>query len=91
MSEALGMIETRGVAAMEAADAMVKAANVAIISRRGGGRRPGRRLRPRRRGGEGGHRGGVRDRVDGRGVGASMASSRGPHDELGKHFAGAAA
>ena len=34
MSEALGMIETRGyVAALAAADAMVKAANVTIISR----------------------------------------------------------
>ena len=34
MSEALGMIETKGyVAALAAADAMVKAANVAIISR----------------------------------------------------------
>jgi len=34
MSEALGMIETKGyVAALAAADAMVKAANVTIISR----------------------------------------------------------
>jgi len=34
MSEALGMIETKGyVAALAAADAMVKAANVSIISR----------------------------------------------------------
>jgi ethanolamine utilization protein EutM len=34
MNEALGMIETKGyVAALAAADAMVKAANVAIISR----------------------------------------------------------
>ena len=34
MSEALGMIETKGyVAALAAADAMVKAANVSIVSR----------------------------------------------------------
>ena len=34
MSEALGMIETKGyVAALAAADAMVKAANVTIVSR----------------------------------------------------------
>ena len=34
MNEALGMIETKGyVAALAAADAMVKAANVTIISR----------------------------------------------------------
>ncbi|HWF51488.1 MAG TPA: BMC domain-containing protein [Solirubrobacteraceae bacterium] len=34
MSEALGMVETKGyVAALAAADAMVKAANVSIVSR----------------------------------------------------------
>ena len=40
MNEALGMVETRGlVAAIEAADAMVKAANVTLIGREqvGGG------------------------------------------------------
>ena len=36
MNEALGMIETKGyVAALAAADAMVKAANVAIVAREG--------------------------------------------------------
>ena len=43
MSEALGMIETKGyVAALAAADAMVKAANVTIVWPRGGRRRPRR-------------------------------------------------
>ena len=56
--EALGMIETKGfVALVEATDAMMKAANVAV-SRLGQGRqRAGQRVRHRRRGGgEGRHR-----------------------------------
>ena len=63
MSEALGMIETKGyVAALAAADAMVKAANVTIISREE--------------------------------VGDGLVSVHvipRPHNELGKHFTGAAA
>ena len=64
MSNALGMIETKGyVAALAAADAMVKAANVTIVVARAGRRRPRRRGDPgRRRSGQGRHRGGLRDR-----------------------------
>ena len=48
---ALGMIETRGlVAAIEAADAMVKAANVTLTRKEAGRRRPGDSHGPRRRG-----------------------------------------
>ncbi len=52
MAEALGMIETRGFAAMvEAADAMVKAAKVELVSLREDRRRIRDRGRSRRRGG----------------------------------------
>ena len=57
MMQALGMIETKGlVASIEAADAMVKAANVTPDRQGARGRRPGDRDGPRRRGrGQGGH------------------------------------
>ena len=93
MNEALGMIETKGyVAALAAADAMVKAANVQIISREEVG--------------DGlvavvvrGDVGAVKASTE---AGAETASTVGelvsvhviprPHNELGKHFsAGAAA
>ena len=85
---ALGMIETKGyVAALAAADAMVKAANVTIVSREEVG--------------DGlvsvviqGHVGAVKAATD---AGAETANSVGevlsvhviprPHSELGKHFA----
>ena len=91
MSEALGMIETKGyVAALAAADAMVKAANVAIIAREEVG--------------DGlvsvvvrGDVGAVKAATE---AGAETASTVGelvsvhviprPHAELGKHFAGVA-
>ena len=87
MSEALGMIETKGyVAALAAADAMVKAANVTIVSREEVG--------------DGlvavivrGDVGAVKAASE---AGAEAASSVGelisvhviprPHNELGKHF-----
>ena len=61
---AIGMIETKGyVAALAAADAMVKAANVTIVGRDQVGRRPGGRHDHRGRGGgEGCYRGGRGDR-----------------------------
>ena len=89
MNEALGMIETKGyVAALAAADAMVKAANVTIISREEVG--------------DGlvavvvrGDVGAVKAASE---AGAEAASSVGelisahviprPHNELGKHFTG---
>jgi ethanolamine utilization protein EutM len=89
MSEALGMIETKGyVAALAAADAMVKAANVTIISREEVG--------------DGlvavvvrGDVGAVKAASE---AGAETASAVGelvsvhviprPHNELGKHFTG---
>ena len=92
MSEALGMIETKGyVAALAAADAMVKAANVTIISREEVG--------------DGlvsvvvrGDVGAVKAATE---AGAETASTVGelvsvhviprPHNELGKHFTAAAA
>ena len=92
MSEALGMIETKGyVAALAAADAMVKAANVTIVSREEVG--------------DGlvavvvrGDVGAVKAATE---AGAEAASSVGelvsvhviprPHAELGKHFKSAAA
>jgi microcompartment protein CcmL/EutN len=92
MSEALGMIETKGyVAALAAADAMVKAANVSIVSREEVG--------------DGlvavvvrGDVGAVKAASE---AGAEAASSVGelvsvhviprPHGELGKHFTGTAA
>jgi microcompartment protein CcmL/EutN len=91
MDEALGMIETKGyVAALAAADAMVKAANVAIIAREEVG--------------DGlvsvvvrGDVGAVKAATE---AGAETASTVGelvsvhviprPHAELGKHFAGVA-
>jgi ethanolamine utilization protein EutM len=90
MNEALGMIETKGyVAALAAADAMVKAANVTIISREEVG--------------DGlvsvvvrGDVGAVKAATE---AGAETASGVGelvsvhviprPHNELGKHFGGA--
>jgi ethanolamine utilization protein EutM len=93
MSEALGMIETKGyVAALAAADAMVKAANVTITSREEVG--------------DGlvavvvkGDVGAVKAASEA-GAGAEAASSVGelvsvhviprPHAELGKHFESAA-
>jgi microcompartment protein CcmL/EutN len=87
MSNAIGMIEAKGyVAALAAADAMVKAANVthrrAGTSRRRAGRRHHQR---RRRRGEGGDE-----------AGAEAATSIGelvsvhviprPHADLAKHF-----
>ena len=92
MSEALGMIETKGyVAALAAADAMVKAANVTIISREEVG--------------DGlvavvvrGDVGAVKAATE---AGSETASTVGelvsvhviprPHNELGKHFTGEAA
>ena len=92
MNEALGMIETKGyVAALAAADAMVKAANVTIISREEVG--------------DGlvsvvvrGDVGAVKAATE---AGAETASTVGelvsvhviprPHNELGKHFTAAAA
>jgi len=92
MSEALGMIETKGyVAALAAADAMVKAANVKIVSREEVG--------------DGlvavvvnGDVGAVKAASE---AGAEAASSVGelvsvhviprPHNELGKHFTADAA
>jgi microcompartment protein CcmL/EutN len=92
MSEALGMIETKGyVAALAAADAMVKAANVTIVSREEVG--------------DGlvavvvrGDVGAVKAATE---AGAESASTVGelvsvhviprPHAELGKHFAASAA
>ena len=92
MNEALGMIETKGyVAALAAADAMVKAANVTIVSREEVG--------------DGlvsvvvrGDVGAVKASTE---AGAETASTVGelvsvhviprPHAELGKHFAGATA
>jgi ethanolamine utilization protein EutM len=92
MNEALGMIETKGyVAALAAADAMVKAANVTIISREEVG--------------DGlvavvvrGDVGAVKASTD---AGAETASTVGelvsahviprPHNELGKHFTASAA
>ena len=90
MSEALGMIETKGyVAALAAADAMVKAANVTIVSREEVG--------------DGlvsvvvrGDVGAVKAATE---AGAETATTVGelvsvhviprPHSELGKHFTGA--
>jgi ethanolamine utilization protein EutM len=92
MSEALGMIETKGyVAALAAADAMVKAANVTIVSREEVG--------------DGlvsvvvrGDVGAVKAATE---AGSETASNVGelvsahviprPHNELGKHFETAAA
>jgi ethanolamine utilization protein EutM len=92
MDEALGMIETKGyVAALAAADAMVKAANVAIIAREEVG--------------DGlvsvvvrGDVGAVKAATE---AGAETASTVGelvsvhviprPHAELAKHFSGVAA
>jgi ethanolamine utilization protein EutM len=92
MSEALGMIETKGyVAALAAADAMVKAANVTIVNREEVG--------------DGlvavvvrGDVGAVKAATE---AGAETASGVGelvsvhviprPHNELGKHFASTAA
>jgi len=92
MSEALGMIETKGyVGALAAADAMVKAANVTIVSREEVG--------------DGlvavvvkGDVGAVKAATE---AGAETASTVGelisvhviprPHSELGKHFTSAAA
>jgi microcompartment protein CcmL/EutN len=92
MNEALGMIETKGyVAALAAADAMVKAANVSIISREEVG--------------DGlvavvvrGDVGAVKASTE---AGAETASTVGelvsvhviprPHNELGKHFTASAA
>ena len=85
---AIGMIETKGyVAALAAADAMVKAANVTIVGRAGGRRRAGRRdrssatsARSRRP-----PRPAPRPR---RSVGelVSVHVIPRPHAELGKHF-----
>jgi ethanolamine utilization protein EutM len=90
MNEALGMIETKGyVAALAAADAMVKAANVTIVGREEVG--------------DGlvavvvrGDVGAVKAATE---AGAETASGVGelvsvhviprPHNELGKHFGGA--
>ena len=92
MSEALGMIETKGyVAALAGADAMVKAANVTIVSREEVG--------------DGlvsvvvrGDVGGINAATE---AGSETASSVGelvsvhviprPHNELGKHFSASAA
>jgi ethanolamine utilization protein EutM len=92
MNEALGMIETKGyVAALAAADAMVKAANVTIISREEVG--------------DGlvavvvrGDVGAVKASAE---AGAETANTVGelvsvhviprPHNELGKHFTASAA
>ena len=92
MNEALGMIETKGyVAALAAADAMVKAANVSIISREEVG--------------DGlvsvvvrGDVGAVKAATE---AGSETASNVGelvsvhviprPHNELGKHFTATAA
>lgn len=92
MSEALGMIETKGyVAALAAADAMVKAANVTIVSREEVG--------------DGlvsvvvkGDVGAVKAAAE---AGAETAGTVGelvsvhviprPHNELGKHFTASAA
>ena len=92
MNEALGMIETKGyVAALAAADAMVKAANVTIVSREEVG--------------DGlvavvvrGDVGAVKASAE---AGAETANSVGelvsvhviprPHNELGKHFTASAA
>jgi ethanolamine utilization protein EutM len=92
MNEALGMIETKGyVAALAAADAMVKAANVTIVSREEVG--------------DGlvavvvrGDVGAVKAASE---AGAEAASTVGelvsvhviprPHNELGKHFSGTTA
>jgi len=92
MSEALGMIETKGcVAALAGADAMVKAANVTIVSREEVG--------------DGlvsvvvkGDVGAVKAATE---AGSETASSVGelvsvhviprPHNELGKHFSASAA
>jgi ethanolamine utilization protein EutM len=92
MNEALGMIETKGyVAALAAADAMVKAANVSIVSREEVG--------------DGlvavvvrGDVGAVKASTE---AGAETASTVGelvsvhviprPHNELGKHFTASAA
>ena len=92
MNEALGMIETKGyVAALAAADAMVKAANVTIVSREEVG--------------DGlvavvvrGDVGAVKASTE---AGAEVAGSVGelvsahviprPHNELGKHFTATAA
>jgi microcompartment protein CcmL/EutN len=92
MNEALGMIETKGyVAALAAADAMVKAANVTIVSREEVG--------------DGlvavvvrGDVGAVKASAE---AGAETATTVGelvsvhviprPHNELGKHFTGSAA
>ena len=92
MNEALGMIETKGyVAALAAADAMVKAANVTIISREEVG--------------DGlvavvvrGDVGAVKASTE---AGAETASTVGelvsvhviprPHNELGRHFTASAA
>ena len=61
-NQALGMIETKGfVAALAAADSMVKAANVSIVGREEGRRRPRRGGDLGRRGcGQGRDRGGAR-------------------------------
>jgi ethanolamine utilization protein EutM len=83
MSEALGMIETKGyVAALAAADAMVKAANVAIVSREEVG--------------DGlvavvvrGDVGAVKAATEGELVSVHVIPR--PHTELGKHFTSAAA
>ena len=71
--DALGMIETKGfVGAVEAADAMVKAANVVLVGREYIGRRARHRARARRRGrGQGGHR-----RGGGRGASGGRAGQR---------------
>ena len=86
-NNAIGMIETKGyVAALAAADAMVKAANVtsSAASEVGDGLVAGDHRRRRRRG-EGGHRGRRRDRGQ---VGelVSVHVIPRPHAELGKHF-----
>jgi ethanolamine utilization protein EutM len=92
MSEALGMIETKGyVAALAAADAMVKAANVTILSREQVGDGLVAVV-------VGGDVGAVKAASE---AGAEAASSVGelvsvhviprPHTELGKHFTADAA
>jgi len=92
MSEALGMIETKGyVAALAAADAMVKAANVSIISREEAGDGPVSVVVK-------GDVGAVKAAAE---AGAETARSVGelvsvhvtprPHNELGKHFTASAA
>ena len=65
--QAIGMIETKGyVAALAAADAMVKAANVSIVGREEvGDGLVAVTIVGRRRGGQGGHRGRGRDRRSG--------------------------